>query len=168
MKKLIILFGISYSLMSCCGLTHDTASEYLRSFINKTDKAFFYVVHTTVGSDSAFSYGNDSIGFYFAIYGRVTLPPIGPYSIDLDEVFPLKEKLYNLTDTCSSKYIYAHNWRDSLYQAYVSYSHEGSFYKHKNTETLVITDTLLSILPDTIMQKDYAMLDKFKAYCVAE
>ena len=169
MNRLIILLLILHFLMGC-ERTRSTSSEYWKSFVNETDKVFFYVVRTSVGSDSAFSYGNDSIGFYFAIHGTVTLPPIGPYHIDIDQVFPRGEELYNLTDTCSFWYTDSNSWSDSLYRAYISFYHdeEGNFYKGKYAETLVMTDTLLSVFSTTIMQKDYTMLDKFKEYYANE
>jgi hypothetical protein len=147
-----------------CERTHNTSSECWKSLVNKTDNVFFYVVHTSVGSDSAFSYGNDSIGFYFALHGTVTLPLLGPYSLDIDVILPTEEKLYNLTDT--SFFLYSGPFtsgsrKDSLYRKYISYSGEGSgsSYNLKYMEILTIADTLLHI-----MQKDYAMLKKFSEY----
>jgi hypothetical protein len=168
MNRLIILFAPLYFFTSC-EPTLNTSSEYWKSLVNETDKVFFYIAHSTAGSDSAFAYGNDSIGFYFAIHETVTLPLIGPYHIDIDRVFPLEEKLYNLTDTSSFLHVgpyYSGNWRDSLYRTYISCNREGSsFNNNKYMETLVITDTLISTM---IMQKDYTMLDKFKEYYAHE
>lgn len=161
-SKLIIPFIISCSFISC-EKTIDTSSEYWKWLVNETDKVFFYVVHTTVGSDSTFSYDSDSISFYFVKYGTVTPPPIGAYNIDIEKVIPLTETLYNLTDTSSFLYsgaLVSGDWRDSLYRKCISVNNEGgSFYHDKYMETLVITDTLFSI-----MKKDYTMLDKFKEY----
>jgi hypothetical protein len=159
MNRLIILFALFY-LLTGCEPTHDTSSEFWKSLVNETDNVLFYVIHTSKGSDSTFSYGHDSIGFYFATYGTITLPPIGPYHIDLDRIFPLEEKLYNLTDTCSFSYLGSlGNWKDSLYRENIFCNDDGGFYKNKSMETLVVRDTLFSI-----MQKDYSMLEKFREY----
>jgi hypothetical protein len=160
MNKLIILFSL-FCLFAGCDKNINTSSEYWKSFVNETDKDFFYAVRTSAGNDSAFSYGNDSVGFYFAIYGTVTLPPIGPYHIDIDQVFPREEQLYNLTDTCAFLHVPFHSggWKDSLYRTYISCRREGDFSHEKYMETLVVKDSLFSI-----MQKDYAMLEKFREY----
>jgi hypothetical protein len=163
MNRLIILFAMLYSLIGC-ERTYNTSSEYWKSFVNRTDNVFFYVVRTSAGSDSAFSYGNDSISFYFALHGTVTLPFVGPYYLDVDMILPIEEKLYNLTDT--SVFLYSGHFvsgsgKDSLYRKYISYSSDGSrsSYNSKYLETLAITDTLLHI-----MQKDYSMLEKFSEH----
>jgi hypothetical protein len=77
----------------------DTTFEYTKSLVNETGKILFYAVQTTVGNESAFSYGHDSIGFHFVHQDKVSLPPVGPYNIDIEGVGMREEKLYNLTDT---------------------------------------------------------------------
>jgi hypothetical protein len=144
----------------------DTTFEYTKSLVNETDKVLFYAVRTTADSDSAFSYGHDSIGFYFVYRDKISLPPIGPYYIDFKRISMRDEKLYNLTDTSFFQFNLIRNntWneKDSIYWDNITYSvfdgtnagmHEIHF------ETLKFQDILFPI-----MQKDYSMLEKFKEY----
>jgi hypothetical protein len=161
MNRLTILFVLFY-LLAGCEKTVYTSSELWKSLVNETDRDLFYVVHTTERSDSAFAYSHDSIGFYFEKHETITLPPIGPYSIDIDHIFSLEEELYNLTDTCSffhqGPWVIG-DWRDTLYQENIFRDNNQNFFNKKLSQTLVVTDTLFSI-----MQKDYTMLEKFGEY----
>jgi hypothetical protein len=143
----------------------DTTFEYTKSLVNETGKTLFYIVQSTAGSDSAFSYGHDSIGFYFVHRSKVSLPPVGPYHIDMEGISMREEKLYNLTDTSFFQFNLNRNtWNrnDSIYWDNVIYSvldgTNGGMHE-RHFETLKFRDTLFSI-----MRKDYTMLDKFKEY----
>jgi hypothetical protein len=156
-------------MLCSCEKDSDTTFEYTKSLVNETDKILFYAVSTSKGSNSDFSYGHDSIGFYFVHYGKVTLPFVGPYHIDIEGIGMREEKLYNLTDTSSFQFNLNRNtWskEDSLYWAHIIYnvfdgSNKGIHEIH--FETLRLKDTLLAI-----MQKDYSMLEKFKEYYAHE
>jgi hypothetical protein len=166
MNKILFFLGVIFSFtICCCEKERDVTFEYTKSLVNETDEVLFYFVNTTKGNNSAFSYGHDSIGFYFVHSYTITLPPVGPYSIHIDGVGMREEKLYDLTDTSFFQLnLNRSMWtgRDSLYWNQIEYTalngpnwgiHEMHF------ETLRFRDTLLSI-----MQKDYTMLEKFKAY----
>ncbi|MDR0613328.1 MAG: hypothetical protein LBG45_07615 [Dysgonamonadaceae bacterium] len=148
-----------------CNPEVDTSFEYTKSLVNKTDKVLFYAVRTTAGSDSAFSYGHDSIEFYFVHRSKVSLPPVGPYHIDIEGVSMREERLYNLTDTSFFRFNLNRNtWngKDSIYWDNITYSvldgtNAGMHERH--FETLTFQDILF-----TVMQKDYGMLDKFREY----
>jgi hypothetical protein len=147
-----------------CEKKSDTTFEYTKSLVNKTDKVLFYFVRTTSGENSDFSYGNDSIGFFFVKHEQISLPPIGPYHISIEGVSMREEMLYNLTDTCFYQFnLNRTTWTeiDTLYWDNITYNVEnGSNGWHElHFETLYFTDTLLSI-----MQKDYTMLHKFSEY----
>jgi hypothetical protein len=124
----------------------------------------FYVVRTSSGSDSTFSYGRDSIGFHFVHHDRISLPPVGPYHIDIKGVGMREERLYNLTDTSFFQLNLNSAWnkKDSIYWDNITDnildgSNGGMHYRH--FVTLKFRDTLSSI-----MQKDYSLLDKFREY----
>jgi hypothetical protein len=143
----------------------DTTFEYTKSLVNETDKVLFYAVRTTAGSDSVFSYGRDSIGFYFVHCSKISLPPAGPYHIDIEGISMREEKLYNLTDTSFFQFDLNRNtWdeKDSIYWDNITYSvldgtNAGMHERH--IETLKFQDILFPI-----MQKDYGMLEKFEEY----
>jgi hypothetical protein len=105
------------------------------------------------------------IGFYFVHHSSISLPPIGPYHIDVKGVGMLEEKLYNLSDTSFSQFnLDRKTWNrnDSIYWDNITYSvldgtNKGMHERH--FETLKFQDTL-----SCIMQKDYSMLEKFKEY----
>ena len=167
---MLFLLSIVFCFMLCsCEKTVNVTYEYTKSLVNETEKILFYAIRTTHGSDSAFSYGHDSIGFYFVHYEQLTLPPIGPYHIDMGGVSMREEYLYNLSDTSSFQFNLNRNtWgkEDSLYWAHITYnvfsgSNRGMHEIH--FETLKLSNALLPV-----MQKDYAMLDKFKEYYANE
>ncbi|MDR0769107.1 MAG: hypothetical protein LBE71_04305 [Dysgonamonadaceae bacterium] len=161
MNRLTILF-VLFCLLAGCEKTVYTSSELWKSLVNETDRDLFYVVHTTERSDSAFADSHDSIGFYFEKHKTIITTFLGGYIRDIDHIFSLEEELYNLTDTCSffhqGPWVIG-DWRDTLYQENIFRSYDGNFLNEKNSETLVVTDTLFSI-----MQKDSTMLEKFGEY----
>lgn len=156
----LLLFALL--ALTSCERTIDTSNELVKVLVNQTDKKLLYSVTTNVGSGSVVSYGNDMVELNFVRNSTVTLPPIGPYYIDVDGVSVEGEILYNLTDT--SLFSYNADWTkwdvyDSLYATKISYKNEGEVMHAKNTATLTFNDTLLSI-----MTKDSTMLKKFPEY----
>lgn len=161
MNRIIIIFIIVFSLSSC-EKEKNTSFELIKILVNKTDDELLYSIKTNVGADSVISLGNDSITMKFVKNGTVHLPPIGPYNIDIESVSIESEVIYNLTDTsCFQFSLNRNEWdgHDSLYNEMILNEVEGNSMNEKHTECLAFTDTL-----NSIMTKDYTMLEKFLEY----
>jgi len=98
MNRIVFLFIITF-LLSGCEKERNTSFELVKTLINKTDNQLLYSIKTNVRADSVVSFGNDSLSMKFVKNGTVFLPPIGPYSIDIESVRIESEVLYNITDT---------------------------------------------------------------------
>ncbi|HOD68202.1 MAG: hypothetical protein ACOX32_00955 [Bacteroidaceae bacterium] len=161
MNRIVFLFIITF-LLSGCEKERNTSFELVKTLINKTDNQLLYSIKTNVRADSVVSFGNDSLSMKFVKNGTVFLPPIGPYSIDIESVRIESEVLYNITDTSYFQFNFYRDECDdknSLYKEMIFYGVDGNIFNERHTEKLFFTDTLIPI-----MTKDYTMLEKFSEY----
>lgn len=163
-KFIVILLLFNIFLLSSCEEKYDSTFTTNQIFVNYTKYNIVYEISTDVGNDTIYSKGNDSITVSFKKNGTVTLPLIGPYSINIERVNLFSKTLYVLNDTTSYIRKYGTNGamlnkQDSIFFENMKFFEFGSTYNIIETEKLYFTDELKQI-----MQKDYTMLEKFKEY----
>lgn len=149
-------------MMCGCEKECDTTSKSNQSLINVTNNEIVYIINTDVGTDTIHSKGADSSTVSFTKYGRVSLPFIGPYSIDIERVIINSKSLYLLNDTTSYIRKYGSNIiskQDSVFFAHIQFLGSGDTYNVVESERLIFDKNILGIF-----EKDYSMLDKFKEY----
>ena len=152
----MVSFGIS------CQKERNTSFSLVKVLVNKTDKVLLFSIQADVLNDSIYSYGNDSIAMTFVKKGNTSLPIIGPYNIDIDNVYIVKEVVYNLSDTTSFEFNQNRlqwNRSDSIFWDNIILETEGTTFDENHIETLYYSSQMKDI-----MSKNYSMLNIFSVY----
>ena len=173
MKSILAILCTAFLALACTR-TEKWSMELHKIVANATDKDLYYEVKTDEGSGNAFIKAYDSIDIRFYREHDVTLwlSELGS-TVRQSRIQIEQEAVFNLGDT--SKYNYTLVYEIIPQQG--SAEDEKIFARHltwglgeessdKNANIIIrlsVTDSILNI-----MQKDYAMLDKFKEYYANE
>jgi hypothetical protein len=162
-KLIYILLFISILGIGCVNeQVHDTTFISNQILVNKTNLNLLYIINTNSGNDTIVSKGYDSTVVSFKKYATLSLPLVGPYSINVKRVEIIEKKIFNFTDTTSYFRIYGTNEMnklDSIFFSQIEFLGSGDAYNIIETEKLIVSEKLFPI-----MKKDYSMLDRFKQY----
>lgn len=167
--KILFLIGL-HSLFYSCEPSREMTSTMNRYLVNVSNKVLIQELETTDGAFQLQSYGYDTV----KVFLRKIIETDGGLCIacsthGMSSVYVTKEVTYNLSDTSKVEYnlkysvdgyLIPENENDSLY-----FSHFA--FKSKKTDMYNIEKDVIfeySNKLESIMQKDYTMLQKFKEY----
>jgi hypothetical protein len=171
MKSILTILCTAFVALACTR-TEKWSVELHKIVANATGKDLYYEVKTDEGSGGAFVKAYDSVDIRFYREHDVEmwlLEAALTSTVRQNDIKVEQEDIFNIADT--SKYKYTLEYEIIPQQG--STEDEKIFARHLTREfgeqstdrnvniivRLSVTDSILNI-----MQKDYAMLDKFKAY----
>jgi hypothetical protein len=164
MKYLKLIMLVAAFMLFSCGKKETIKQSLHMSIVNETEKHLLYAIETDEKNDTIVSTGLDSISVVFYRTIEIENSILG-----LDPRYPgvnvRRETLFNLTDTSEYSYYCFTLPQNMAAEDFIFVRHHftvnNSFYEKNGVDLSVLyfTDSIVNI-----MQKDYAMLDKFKAY----
>jgi hypothetical protein len=141
------------------------------SLVNKTEKRLLYAIETDEKNDTIVSTGMDSISVAFYKTIEIEHEPLDflAYEHFYSGVNVIRETLFNIADTSRYSYYCFTLPQNMSAEDFIFARHHfvmnSSFHEKNGVDysVLYFTDSIVNI-----MQKDYAMLEKFKEYYATE
>ena len=155
-SKILFLILLSTVFVSC-EISREVDSLLMRQFVNQTDKRLYVVTQTNCGTDSIMFGYLDTANMMFVYKQNISLPPIGPYRVDIEMPIIEKEVIYNLSDTTCYDWNKMENFPD--FNAIENKELRKIIGNNEVRYRTYITDSLLNLF-----QKDYSLLDRFSEY----
>lgn len=162
-----LIFLVSQLFISCYP-DKDASSTMNRFLVNKTNKTIIQELHTSIGFFEIKTNGYDTAHIKLFQTETIVLGLIiMPYTISVSPVSIFKEITYCIEDTTkfeSTKYYSIEGYetpetkRDSIYFSFMEFNLKDRSIYHPEGDVIFTYTELV----DSIMQKDYSMLDKFK------
>ena len=163
MKTKLILFFIAVLFFSSCNRKVDLSYERSFDIENKSSSDIYVNIVTDAGSEGKFIYLDEREKISFI---RTDETKLGPFDMAKDVaenrlVIGLEEfELYNMTDTIKWSISEADSLQLELFIEGHSVSFSGNSLNGTQVNKHVITDDFLN----SLTEKDYSMLEKFKDY----
>ncbi len=153
-KFFIVLVYCAITASYSCNNKGTVINKLEQRCVNLTEKGFFVVGVTDVGSDSAYCAPYDSISLLFEKQISYDHPIIGPYSYDEGE-YPkgVSRAVYNITDTT----LFASGELTDKERELLVVEYSLGFRHHIQRQ--LFNDDFL-----TLFKKDYSMLERFPEY----
>jgi len=164
MNKNLVIISLCNILIASCVKEKEYSFTEVVSLINETPKEVYLYFESSFGSDTLFTDGLDTASYSFTEVKRVDSHLAGSSpNYEPIHIISLYE-LYDITDTLSyilriePETIYSSN--DSIFIAHIDkYSKEESGVNQVKEHILKY-----NLFIDTIMTKDYTMLEKFSEF----